>query len=1274
MFLLPDPSSDAPFRFQDQSLIYSASDLVASAQCQFSLLTRLDQKLGREPQQDYPQDPQLERAARLGNEHERRVLRGFLKKFGEWDGQRGVYQVQPASSYDQQSLIDKQEETLKALEDGADVVFQASFFDGEFHGRADFLVKDDQGRYRVVDSKLARQARSSALLQLAAYAHQLEEAGIKLAPEVSLILGSEVESFHRLDKLLPVFEQKREVLRQLLEKRLTSDAQPLDWWQDPADLPLSRCGVCQVCQQQIHDKKDMLLAQGMTPRVRASLANRYGVASLQELADLHQQPGLTAQAQRWSQQAALQLGQLPQAQTIQRTWKEQDLELSYLLLPRTSLASLPKPSPGDLMLSLESDSLWKDPYTKGEDAWGLLYGLTLMTVPERPQLAPQDPQVFWAESRWDERKLLKGFFEAVSKTREEHPDLHIYYFGARALRQLEEATARQGYGEGYLAALLRDGTLLDLSQILAKSLRVSTGYQSLEDLEPFYCPSDLRPLQVPEGAYADYLASRQEDPNRAGFIRQAIEQDMLADGLSLLGLRNWLLGLGQRDVWEEIAKPAERIPLPQAEDPLPGSEPDQEVEEAEETLAASIQELDQQIQQLPQENPDLAQARQALAMILAGTDYYRRERTQFWTDHTQRLLSPIEDWEDSRDVIRLVTQPEVLEDWGRLNRRYGLSRTWRAIGRLAPGSTLKEGAKGLFAVYQSPFPDYFQKQAYQKMLEYAAWHEGVLPPAPERLGDFSSELLSLEPIAEEEAGQPYLVRIEVKESLKRSVAGEDSRPHDHFPIALTPPTPIPTKSQETSLDQLAVAMAQVLEAQDLSSGALELPASPGLDLLLRRPPRLLSGGALPDPADLADRYGSMAMARAIYQAVHDLDRSYLAVQGPPGSGKTFVGSHVIGLLVKAGWKVGIVAQSHAVIENMMLGCAKNGGIDPDDMARIQGKSLSPDAPWTEVANRELMDFLRRPGGKVFGGTAWDFASASKVDYEAFDLLVVDEAGQYSLANTLAVARAAKRLLLLGDPAQLPQVTQGTHPQPIDQSALGWLSEGHTVLPQKFGYFLSVSWRMHPALCQPVSTLAYEGQLTSAPAGAQRYLAGWAPGLYRSQVSHQGNATFSEQEAAEVVRLARLFEGARWNPQADDPAQERPLEPADIIVVAAYNAQVQTIQQALLEAGLSTEDGGGVKVGTVDKFQGQEAPVVLVSMAASSAGETPRGTDFLLSTNRLNVALSRGMWAAVLIHTPQFMDFLPADPEGLELLGGFLRLSNGAQAMPAAPVAGAEAGA
>jgi len=328
------------------------------------------------------------------------------------------------------------------------------------------------------------------------------------------------------------------------------------------------------------------------------------------------------------------------------------------------------------------------------------------------------------------------------------------------------------------------------------------------------------------------------------------------------------------------------------------------------------------------------------------------------------------------------------------------------------------------------------------------------------------------------------------------------------------------------------------------------------------------------------------------------------------------------------------------------------GLDP---SRIGKHTKHPDGKaWTTLAPADAVaGFLAdHASGCLVGGTAWDFTNLNRVQRGQLDLLVIDEAGQFSLANTLAVSVAAQRLLLLGDPQQLPQVSQGTHPEPVEGSALGWLNEGHATLPAERGYFLEHSWRMHPDLCARVSTLSYDGRLRSHEAvTAARELTGFDPGVRVVDVEHEGNSTSSPQEAAQVVTEVRDLLGRAWT----DPREHssaRPLQQGDILVVAPYNAQVAHLRVTLDAAGYVD-----VAVGTVDKFQGQEAPVVIVSMTASSPTELPRGPDFLISRNRVNVAVSRGKWAAIVVKSPHLTDYLPHSPEALGELGAFLRLTS-----------------
>jgi uncharacterized protein len=240
-------------------------------------------------------------------------------------------------------------------------------------------------------------------------------------------------------------------------------------------------------------------------------------------------------------------------------------------------------------------------------------------------------------------------------------------------------------------------------------------------------------------------------------------------------------------------------------------------------------------------------------------------------------------------------------------------------------------------------------------------------------------------------------------------------------------------------------------------------------------------------------------------------------------------------------------------------------------------------------------------------------------------------------------------MLLGDPQQLPQVSQGLHPEPIDTSALGWVSDGHDVLPADLGYFLAESRRMHPAVTEPVSRLSYEGELHAHEVTSTRVLDGIEPGLHIEPVEHTGNAVSSTEEASRVVDLVHAALGRAWTDPTESRAND-PLNQDDIIVVSPYNAQVAVVRDALAAAGLDR-----VRVGTVDKFQGQEAAIAIVTLAASAATDVPRGMGFLILKNRLNVAISRAKWAAYLVYSPTLTDYLPVTATGIAELSAFITL-------------------
>jgi uncharacterized protein len=423
------------------------------------------------------------------------------------------------------------------------------------------------------------------------------------------------------------------------------------------------------------------------------------------------------------------------------------------------------------------------------------------------------------------------------------------------------------------------------------------------------------------------------------------------------------------------------------------------------------------------------------------------------------------------------------------------------------------------------------------------------------------------------------------------------------------------------------------------------------DLLLRQPPRIR--GHVPGPIQ-RDREEIDA---AFLRAVRDLDGSTLCVQGPPGSGKTTKAGQVIAELVRRGRTVGITSLSHAAIVNLMNACAKaNGG--SIECVKIGGED--DEVPTFPGANHETVS--KRAASwldqvRLIGGTAWCFSRdelRGKLDY-----LFVDEASQVPLANVVGMSRCARNLVLIGDQMQLSQPTRGAHPGESGRSALDYsLGVGtageHAVVPPEKGLFLAETHRLHPEVCGFVSGAFYEDRLQPGAGNEKRVLtpdlegtgrlSSLGSGIAFVPVRHEGNRLASDEEAGVVRDLFAELRGRRYTDREGKPAGAIEIE--DILVVAPYNLQVRKLAAALPD---------GARVGTVDRFQGKQAPVVIVSMCASEPHLSARGIEFLFHPNRLNVAVSRAQCLAVVVGEPRLATALCRSLEQMRLVNRVCRL-------------------
>ena len=413
------------------------------------------------------------------------------------------------------------------------------------------------------------------------------------------------------------------------------------------------------------------------------------------------------------------------------------------------------------------------------------------------------------------------------------------------------------------------------------------------------------------------------------------------------------------------------------------------------------------------------------------------------------------------------------------------------------------------------------------------------------------------------------------------------------------------------------------------------------DLLTRQPPRFR-----PPQRERLRRSGEDAQ-QAARRLIKALNCSYLAIQGPPGSGKSTVGAEMIVDLAIEGKRIGVTANSHKVIGELLTKVAKNAadrGVDVAIGQRSEKNQLASSA-FTHLANPEAPRALAEGSVAVVGGTTWLWAREEMAG--SVDVLVIDEAGQMSLASAIAASPCAESLVLLGDPQQLDQPLKGVHPPGSERSVLAHLLHHDRVMPDHLGLFLDRTWRLHPAICEYTSEVFYEGRLEPQPGRDKLDLHGAAPldgtGLRHVVSSHTSRSNQSPEEVDQVRDLISglLNAGAIF---ADAEGNERSVDRSHVLVVSPYNAQVDALADALPQC----------RVGTVDKFQGQEAPISIYSTATSSAEEAPRGMEFLYSLNRLNVATSRAQCLAVLVANPALIDARCRTPRQMRLVNALAR--------------------
>jgi uncharacterized protein len=792
---------------------------------------------------------------------------------------------------------------------------------------------------------------------------------------------------------------------------------------------------------------------------------------------------------------------------------------------------------------------------------------------------------FDARNLAEEKIAFESFVKYIRKRRSNFPDMHVYHYASYEVSALLRLAQRHGVCEFEVDQLVRDGVFVDLYAITRKAFRFSTESLSIKKIEPVYWDGD-RNKEV-----ATAVGSVIEFEKALGLLASGDEAgfERILNEIKAYN-KDDVDSTRQLDHW--LRKQAQELGITFS---LNNSVGDVQLDESSELVREDPIAV-QLLKDVPSNKEDRSEIQQGFALLSAAILFHHREARPAWWAIFDRALKDQDELEAFNDVV----VPTKIDTgiWGLTGKQRNHRRT---ITIHTEGVDLRHVL------------DY--EHIPQVLYEYAP--EGFKTIQGSTRGFADASIVHID--------ENYVV---LEETEKKG-----SGTWDLAPLALLPGAPIRTTSIERVIrEELG---ASVLAQRD--AGFAPFTPSAWSDVLLRRPPRQKSGALANSGNPVED----------ITNSLLNSDRSYVAVQGPPGTGKTYVGANVIVNLAKQGWRIGVVAQSHSVVEHLMDNVAK---LNSDIPLAKKGQS-DKSRPAYHVDDIAMWASGVLDSGYVVGGTTWTF-SRPEVRMLGLDLIVIDEAGQFSLANSLAVISAAQNALLLGDPQQLPQVSQGSHPEPVNESVLSHLLGDFKTMPNELGYFLDKTYRLHPKLAAPVSRLQYEDRLHSDPRCELRNLSDVAPGLHIVEVDHIGNTVSSIEEADELLKRLPGLIGKSWISidAKGVPIAPRALAQTDILVVTGYNAQVRYLKNRLKAAGFDS-----IRVGTFDKFQGQEAPVVFVSMVTSSSEDLPRGIEFLLSPNRLNVAISRAQWACFVLRSPQLSLMEPVSPDGMVMLGKFVTL-------------------
>lgn len=1089
--------------------------------------------------------------------------------------------------------------TLDAMTQGVDIIYQGCLAFEDFRGVADLLIKvpgqSNLGdyHYEVWSTTRTKRIKPYCLIQLCCYAQMLEQVQGVRPRKVSLVLGTnERVDFLVEDYFYAYLALKQRFLNLHQTFDLTRPADPADskQWGDWIDYA-----------QQLLIERDHLIQVANITRAQIITLEAAGIHTLTALATTDLSSVAKMNPERFS---ALKRQATMQRKTQQQQRLEVERPAFEVVLPSVSkssdepvpqgLARLPPASAMDLFFDIEGDPLHEQGL---EYLWGASY------FTEQGERAFID---FWAHTHEQEKQAFKGFIEWAYARWQADPMMHIYHYGHYEIAACRRLMGRYAVCEQQVDELLRNEVFVDLYAIVRHGIILGEPRYSIKNVERLY--RGKRQTDVASGGDSVVVYEAWRD-NPDGFTWQTsavlkkIRDYNQDDCDSTQELVDWLRTVqAEHDIAYFDLEALDALSAACNTELLttelttelskrPATEPTQaeldKIEREAHRLAVHDALLDRS-RQLHSTNPDEANISALLAHLLF---FHHRETKPVWWKLFDRL---------SQDEQTLFEEIDCLA-----NAQRTLTKAFKQ----------KESDRNFCYEYQMDLSQ-----------EFKVPHIGQ---SGKRFYLQATELLAVTMVQFNQETGRFLIK--AKNEPGNSVT--------LIPDEYVNPDPIP---------------ATVLS---LAEAYLQNPEHPNafLDFLRRDTERHQS--AL---LKIAQAQESKEKLLEIVTLLVGMDHGFLTIQGPPGTGKSYTAKHLIVALAMAGMRIGISSNSHKAIFNLLesiAGYARELGLEiplyhSNQRDAEQGEQLGIEL----LNNREIADVLAlhdaNSPGLVVGTTAWGFARNDVA--QGFDYLFVDEAGQVSLANLAAMSQASNNLVLLGDQMQLGQPIQGTHPQESGASVLEYLLGDQQTIPETQGVFLGVTYRMHPDVNAFISQAFYNSRLQSAPECARQKVLFKVPlitptttpttlptesshkitqstGLVYVPVAHQGNRQSSLEEAEEIVRLTEALIGQTFVNQA---GEERIITLDDILFIAPYNHQVSTLKRLLDKLD---KVGKGAKVGSVDLFQGQEAPIVMLSMCTSDASDSPRGIDFLLNPNRLNVALSRAQALAIVVASPTLVE-------------------------------------